>query len=61
MISGPTSTSPSTELTAPRGLRVTRKPDALSGGRFPGGWRPLATDPATTVPALNPPTWCTRP
>lgn len=54
MISGPISTR--IELTTPRGLQVTRKPDALSDGQFRGGWRPLATDPATTVPALNPPT-----
>jgi hypothetical protein len=58
MISGPISTR--IELTTPRGLRMTRKPDALSDGQFPGGWRPLATDPRTTVPALNPPTWRAR-
>lgn len=58
MISGPISTR--IELTTPRGLRVTRKPDVESDGQFPGGWRPLATDPATTVPALNPPSWSAR-
>lgn len=55
MISGPISTS--VELTAPRGLRMPMKPDASSDGQFHGGWRPLSTDPATTVPALSPPTW----
>ncbi|MFJ5986233.1 hypothetical protein [Lentzea sp. NPDC092896] len=59
MISGPISTG--VDLTQPHGPRMTRKPDALSDGQLTGGWRPLATDPATTVPALNPPTWRTRP
>ncbi|WP_329792169.1 hypothetical protein V1227_09695 [Lentzea sp. DG1S-22] len=58
MISGPISTG--IEPTAPHGLRAVRRPDALSDSQFPGGWRPLATDPATTVPALNPPTWRAR-
>ncbi|WP_154697855.1 hypothetical protein [Lentzea guizhouensis] len=40
-----------------RPAHTARRPDALSDGQFPGGWRPLATDPATTLPALNPPTW----
>jgi hypothetical protein len=59
MISGPISSD--VELTPPRGLRVTRKPDAHSDGQFRGGWHPLATDPAITAPPLNPPTWRTRP
>lgn len=53
MISGPIGTG--VELTPPRGLRVTTKPDALSGGRFHDDRRPPATDPALSVAPLNPP------